>query len=51
MASNSDKPVTVKVQLNVYLEERKREGDLSQDSPLFVSIGNNYAGKRLGYQG
>jgi integrase/recombinase XerD len=37
--------------LDRYLAERKSQGLLHQDSPLFVSIGNSYAGQRLGYQG
>jgi integrase/recombinase XerD len=37
--------------LDDYLAERKLQGDVGLDSPLFVSIGNSYAGKRLGYQG
>jgi integrase/recombinase XerD len=39
-------------QLNTYLVQRRsEEGDLSPDSPLFLSIGRNRVGQRLGYQG
>jgi len=39
-------------QLNTYLVQRRdEEGDLLFDSPLFLSIGRNRAGQRLGYQG
>jgi integrase/recombinase XerD len=37
--------------LDDYLAERGRQAEVSRASPLFVSIGNSYAGKRLGYQG
>jgi integrase/recombinase XerD len=39
-------------QLNTYLVQRRsEEGDLLSDSPLFLSIGRNRVGQRLGYQG
>jgi integrase/recombinase XerD len=39
-------------QLNTYLVQRRvEEEDLLSDSPLFLSIGRNRVGQRLGYQG
>jgi integrase/recombinase XerD len=39
-------------QLNTYLVQRRsEESDLLSDSPLFLSIGRNRVGQRLGYQG
>jgi integrase/recombinase XerD len=38
--------------LNTYIGARRSaEGDLSPDSPLFLSYGRNRGGQRLGYQG
>jgi integrase/recombinase XerD len=39
-------------QVNTYLVRRRsQEGDLLSDRPLFLSIGRNRIGQRLGYQG
>ena len=38
--------------VNTYLVQRRsKEGDLPPNSPLFLSIGRNRVGQRLGYQG
>jgi integrase/recombinase XerD len=39
------------IAVQAYLEERRQEGDLNPESPMFLSTSHNSRGKRLGYRG